>query len=106
MKAKYNSDEEWSADRMMYLVGCTLAGVTIERTDHGDFPVLIFGDSVGRKFVVSVQSDAEGNDGGFLQIDADNEAAQGVMDKMERDQETARALAGCRHLGGRRTAGA
>ncbi len=92
MKAKYDSDNEWAADRMKYLIGCELTNVVVVREDGRDFTGLTFlSDSEhGRDWTVWVQSDPEGNDGGFLQLQANNEAAEEVMEEMQRDQEIAR----------------
>ena len=88
MKAKYNSDEEWAADRMLYLVGCELTNVVL---DQDGFPGLVFTNaSDKRKFTVWIQRDPEGNGPGFLQIEADNKAALKVMEEMNRDHEAAR----------------
>jgi|GEM_PF-4591958 len=89
MKAKYNNDEEWAADRMLYLVGCELTNVYL---DQEGFPGLEFtSDSENRrKWIVWIQRDPEGNGPGFLNIGAENEAAEEVMDEMKRDHEEAR----------------
>ncbi len=89
MKAKYDNDELWAADRMLYLVGCELTNVV---QDQDGFPGLEFtSDSENqRKFRVWIQQDPEGNGPGFMQIDPQNEAAKEVMDEMQRDHDAAR----------------
>jgi len=89
MKAKYNNDEEWAADRMKYLTGCRLMRVMV---DEEGFPGLVFhsGEPHQREFVVWIQRDPEGNGPGFLGIDANNDAGQKVMDQMKRDHAAAR----------------
>ena len=89
MKAKYDNDEAWAADRLLYLVGCELPNVVL---DQDGFPGLVFtSDSENRReWTVWIQRDPEGNGPGFMQIDPQNEAAQEVMDEMKRDHETAR----------------
>ncbi len=89
MKAKYNSDEEWAADRMKYLIGYTLDDVYV---DDDGFPTLIFKrkpDSTV-SFAVFISQDAEGNGPGFLDIQPGNAEAGKLILKMKRDHEAAR----------------
>ncbi len=89
MKAQYTNDEEWAADRMMYLVGCTLTNVVM---DQDGFPGLVFlSDSEHeREFIVWIQRDPEGNGPGFMQIDAENDAAKEVLAEIQADHRAAR----------------
>ena len=91
MKAKYDNDQEWAADRMRYLCGCTLTAVLTETDGGATFTGLCFeSDSEsGRQFTVWVQADAEGNNGGFLNIHAENEAASEVLEEMDSDRRRA-----------------
>ena len=91
MKAKYSSDQEYAADQMRYLCGCELTAVVFDSESGMGYIGLCFeSDSEhDRQWTVWVQSDAEGNDGGFLNIVAENEAAQEVVAEIEADRKAA-----------------
>ncbi|MEE9383198.1 MAG: hypothetical protein V3V08_07275 [Nannocystaceae bacterium] len=89
MKAKYNSDEEWAADRMKYLIGYKLTDVTV---DDDGFPKLVFQRETGSPvaFAVFIQQDAEGNGPGFMDIQPGNDEAARLVTKMQDDHKAAR----------------